>query len=109
MSAAGLKLGREDYKKKKELEELRKLGAAPAEVDDQGFIINPHIPQYMAEAPWYITNYRPGLNHQRLAPEETNYAKVGEMTKKGIIKEDDENNLQQEYQIKKKKKSKNGK
>eukprot|EP01083_Nonionella_stella_P115881 343926_1 len=77
MASSGIKLGREDYKKKKELEEFRKLGAAPAEVDDDGYSINPHIPQYMAEAPWYLSNGRPGLRHQRLTKDTSKIAKVG--------------------------------
>lgn len=31
-----VKVSREEYKKKKELEEQRKLGNAPAEVDEEG-------------------------------------------------------------------------
>jgi len=82
--AAGIKLGRDDYKKKKELEELRKLGAAPAEVDDEGYIINPHIPQYMAEAPWYLSDGRPGLRHQRLTSDFSKYAGVGDVIETGV-------------------------
>lgn len=44
-------MSREDYKKKKELDELRKSGAAPAEVDEDGKMINPHIPQFISNAP----------------------------------------------------------
>ena len=32
----GQKLSRDDWKKKKELEEARKAGTAPAEVDEEG-------------------------------------------------------------------------
>ena len=35
-AAAGQKLSREDWRKKKELEEARKAGTAPAEVDEEG-------------------------------------------------------------------------
>ena len=34
--AAAQKLSREDWRKKKELEEARKAGTAPAEVDEEG-------------------------------------------------------------------------
>eukprot|EP01083_Nonionella_stella_P098402 276681_1 len=89
MASSGIKLGREDYKKKKELEEFRKLGAAPAEVDDDGYSINPHIPQYMAEAPWYLSNGRPGLRHQRLTKDTSKIAKVGHIVKKGYKLDED--------------------
>ena len=42
MSVAAQKLSRDDWKKKKELEEARKAGTAPAEVDEEGrFVGNP--------------------------------------------------------------------
>jgi pre-mRNA-processing factor SLU7 len=47
------RLSRDDHKKQKELEELRKTGAAPPELDEDGKMINPHIPQYISAAPWY--------------------------------------------------------
>ncbi|KAF8648293.1 hypothetical protein HU200_064872 [Digitaria exilis] len=57
---------REDHRKQLELEEARKAGLAPAEVDEDGKEINPHIPQYMSSAPWYIDNsQKPSLKHQR--------------------------------------------
>ncbi|CAI7902499.1 unnamed protein product [Closterium sp. NIES-54] len=63
-SAVGFK-PREDHKKAKELEEARKAGLVPAEVDENGKEINPHIPQYMSSAPWYLNADRPSLKHQR--------------------------------------------
>eukprot|EP00117_Sycon_ciliatum_P035396 scpid64879/ scgid26844/ Pre-mRNA-splicing factor SLU7 len=60
---------REDWKKRKELEEARKAGTAPAETDEDGRDINPHIPQYISEAPWYVSLNRPSLRHQRQQPE----------------------------------------
>ncbi|XP_062511347.1 pre-mRNA-splicing factor SLU7-like [Corticium candelabrum] len=63
------KLNREDWKKQKELEEARKAGTAPAEVDEEGKDINPHIPQYIREAPWYVSTGRPTLKHQRVPGE----------------------------------------
>jgi hypothetical protein len=48
---------------RRELEEARKAGTAPAERDEDGKEINPHIPQYMSEAPWYLNVTHPGLKH----------------------------------------------
>uniref|UniRef100_A0A6A7G3S5 Pre-mRNA-splicing factor SLU7 n=1 Tax=Hirondellea gigas TaxID=1518452 RepID=A0A6A7G3S5_9CRUS len=83
MSANTLRLSREDYKKKRELEELRKAGAAPAELDDDGNMINPHIPQYISESPWYISDGRPGLKHQRQFRQPKNYADLDTFLPRG--------------------------
>jgi pre-mRNA-processing factor SLU7 len=68
-SSQGQRLSREDYKKAKELEELRKSGSAPPELDEEGKMINPHVPQYISVRPWYVNDSvnRPGLKHQRKA------------------------------------------
>eukprot|EP00892_Ulva_mutabilis_P000192 jgi/Ulvmu1/10173/UM006_0128.1 len=57
---------RDEMKRAKELEEARKAGLAPAEIDAQtGQSINPHIPQYMTKAPWYLNSDKPSLQHQK--------------------------------------------
>ena len=61
----GGRLSREDFKKRQELEELRKSGAIEPERDEEGNEINPHIPQYMSSAPWYLNSKGPTLKHQR--------------------------------------------
>ncbi|KAL6013326.1 hypothetical protein ACLOJK_003819 [Asimina triloba] len=67
---------REDHRKRLELEEARKAGLAPAEVDEDGKEINPHIPHYMSSAPWYLNAERPSLKHQRKWKSDPNYTKA---------------------------------
>mmetsp|Transcript_1021 Transcript_1021/g.1652 ORF Transcript_1021/g.1652 Transcript_1021/m.1652 type:complete len:544 (+) Transcript_1021:212-1843(+) len=55
----------EERRRLKELDEARKAGLAPAELDEDGKEINPHIPEYMTSAPWYLNKDKPTLQHQR--------------------------------------------
>lgn len=62
---------REEFKRAKELEEARKAGTVAPEQDEDGNDINPHIPEYISKAPWYVPHKTPTLKHQRnlLEPE----------------------------------------
>ncbi|KYQ93760.1 putative RNA splicing factor [Tieghemostelium lacteum] len=72
---------REAFKKAKELDEARKAGNAPAELDEEGREINPHIPQYILKQPWYDDNKGTSLRHQRHQAVEGN--KIGLWYNKG--------------------------
>ncbi|KAF9263318.1 hypothetical protein L218DRAFT_959333 [Marasmius fiardii PR-910] len=64
-SSAPGKLSREEFRRQKDLDAARKAGTAPAALDEEGKPINPHIPQYISQAPWYLDTGAPSLSHQR--------------------------------------------
>ncbi|KAG1663163.1 hypothetical protein FOA52_006060 [Chlamydomonas sp. UWO 241] len=55
----------DEFRRQKELDDARKAGLAPAALDEEGKEINPHIPEYMTTAPWYLNKDHPTLSHQR--------------------------------------------
>lgn len=64
MSTVG-KLSREEWRKQKDLDAARKAGTAPAEIGEDGEVINPHVPDYMSKAPWYLDTGKRSLKHQK--------------------------------------------
>nr|GAT43013.1 predicted protein [Mycena chlorophos] len=69
-TASANKLSREDFRRAKDLDAARKAGTAPAALDEEGKPINPHIPQYISQAPWYLDTGAPSLSHQRRQADE---------------------------------------
>ena len=66
MASSSTRLTRDELSKKRAVEEARKAGTLPPEVDNEGNFINPHIPEYMAKAPWYLNQAEgAGLKHQK--------------------------------------------
>ena len=57
---------KEDRRKARQLEEARKEGTLAPELDPEGNPINPHIPSFIAKAPWYVDKYQgaASLSHQ---------------------------------------------
>ena len=62
-------VSRDEYKAKKALDEARKAGKVPAERDEEGKEINPHMPKYIIDAPWYLNQNQPSLKHHRFKEE----------------------------------------
>ncbi|KAH7888523.1 Pre-mRNA splicing Prp18-interacting factor-domain-containing protein [Phlebopus sp. FC_14] len=82
-SAVG-KLSREEFRRQKDLDAARKAGTAPAALDEEGKPINPHIPQYISQAPWYLDTGAPSLSHQRRRAEESAPNKLDNWYDRGV-------------------------
>src|SRR5690606_624099 len=69
-------------------EEARKAGTLPPQTDEEGRDINPHIPEYVKQAPWYLESSQPSLRHQKaLAFDQSkklSTAKIGDFARKGL-------------------------
>lgn len=77
------KLSREEFRRQKDLDAARKAGTAPAELDELGRPINPHIPQYISKAPWYLDTGAPSLAHQRRPEYDASASKLNEWYDRG--------------------------
>ncbi len=79
MSTVG-KLSREEFRRQKDLDAARKAGTAAPEIDvATGKALNPHMPQFMAQAPWYLDTVGggPSLQHQKKPVVPGQVTKVG--------------------------------
>tara|TARA_B110000208_G_scaffold191604_1_gene259084 strand:+ start:171 stop:2180 length:2010 start_codon:yes stop_codon:yes gene_type:complete len=65
--ASSTTLSRDDKRKQREIDEARKAGTLPPEVDvESGKLINPHNPEFITKRPWYLGDTGgPSLNHQQ--------------------------------------------
>ena len=57
--------GRAQWKQEQQLLEAQRAGDAAPDTDEDGNAINPHIPQFMSDAPWYTDYGHKTLKHQR--------------------------------------------
>ena len=67
---------REERIKAKEREEARKAGKLEPELDDEGKEINPHVPKFIADAPWYMSDdtvRKASLKHQKYQQHPTSF------------------------------------
>jgi len=65
------RLTREQRIKQKEREQAIKDGTVKPDLDAEGNEINPHVPKFIADAPWYLaedTGGKTSLRHQKYVP-----------------------------------------
>ncbi|KAM0748511.1 hypothetical protein T439DRAFT_327772 [Meredithblackwellia eburnea MCA 4105] len=89
MSSAGNKLSREEFRRQKDLEAARKAGTAAPALDEDGQAINPHIPEFMSTAPWYLRKAdepaAPGLKFQKTKQYNNDPEKLKERFDRGAV------------------------
>ncbi|CAO1622240.1 unnamed protein product [Parajaminaea phylloscopi] len=81
-SSAG-KLSREEWRRQKDLDAARKAGTAPAEIGEDGEVINPHVPEYMSKAPWYMDTGKRSLKHQKKPDTGETFVGINEWYQRG--------------------------
>ena len=81
---AAMNKSADDRRRERDLEEARKAGTVPAERDAEGNEINPHIPQFMSQAPWYLNAEGPGLQHQKNLKEKKPVASISDFIPRGL-------------------------
>ena len=54
MASASNFLSRQEFIEQKKVEEARKEGKMAPAKDEEGHDINPHMPLYITQAPWYL-------------------------------------------------------
>lgn len=74
--------GEKEYPVGEDVDDDNKTSKATASDD----ALNPHIPQFIAKAPWYVTQKESSLEHQRLKVNEAR-SDLDAGTKKGVFKE----------------------
>lgn len=82
-SSSSGKLSREEYRRQKDLDAARKAGTAPAEIGEDGEVINPHVPDYMSKAPWYLDTGKRSLKHQKKPETNDKYVGIDEWYQRG--------------------------
>ncbi|KAK4054228.1 mRNA splicing protein [Microbotryomycetes sp. JL201] len=86
MSGAPGKLSREEYRRQKDLDAARKAGTAAPALDEDGKAINPHIPEFMSKAPWYLaaSGDGPTLKHHKGPKYNADPNKLQERYERGV-------------------------